>query len=146
MLDILVYEERQQAAGEAGPCLEYLLQHKILETLCTLGKAEVGGAQLPLEPAQARPLSPRLFHLRAPPSPDTGGVGEGAGFGVTEGWGRWGRLTQHSPHVPSLICFSVSFSLSLSPRKGSLSFSRQRCAEDQPSARLCPGRWGHSSD
>nr|XP_060509317.1 FHF complex subunit HOOK-interacting protein 2B isoform X2 [Panthera onca] len=41
MLDILVYEERQQtAAGEAGPCLEYLLQHKILETLCTLGKAE----------------------------------------------------------------------------------------------------------
>lgn len=40
MLDILVYEERQQAAGEAGPCLEYLLQHKILETLCTLGRAE----------------------------------------------------------------------------------------------------------
>ncbi|XP_025318951.1 FHF complex subunit HOOK-interacting protein 2B [Canis lupus baileyi] len=41
MLDILVYEERQQTgAGEAGPCLEYLLQHKILETLCTLGKAE----------------------------------------------------------------------------------------------------------
>uniref|UniRef100_A0A8D2ASZ2 FHF complex subunit HOOK interacting protein 2B n=1 Tax=Sciurus vulgaris TaxID=55149 RepID=A0A8D2ASZ2_SCIVU len=41
MLDILVYEERQQAAaGEAGPCLEYLLQHRILETLCTLGKAE----------------------------------------------------------------------------------------------------------
>ncbi|ELW52774.1 Protein FAM160B2 [Tupaia chinensis] len=40
MLDILVYEERQQAAGEAGPCLEYLLQHKVLETLCTLGKAE----------------------------------------------------------------------------------------------------------
>ncbi|XP_040827210.1 protein FAM160B2 isoform X2 [Ochotona curzoniae] len=41
MLDILVYEEGQQtAAAEAGPCLEYLLQHKILETLCTLGKAE----------------------------------------------------------------------------------------------------------
>ncbi|XP_058289574.1 FHF complex subunit HOOK-interacting protein 2B isoform X1 [Hylobates moloch] len=41
MLDILVYEEQQQAAaGEAGPCLEYLLQHKILETLCALGKAE----------------------------------------------------------------------------------------------------------
>lgn len=40
MLDILVYEEKQQAASEAGPCLEYLLQHKILETLCTLGKAE----------------------------------------------------------------------------------------------------------
>ncbi|KAK2093779.1 hypothetical protein P7K49_027517 [Saguinus oedipus] len=52
MLDILVYEEQQQAAmGEAGPCLEYLLQHKILETLCTLGKAEVGG---PLHTGQGR--------------------------------------------------------------------------------------------
>lgn len=43
MLDILVYEEKQHPAGEAGPCLEYLLQHKVLETLSTLGKAEVGG-------------------------------------------------------------------------------------------------------
>ncbi|NXX81565.1 F16B2 protein, partial [Urocolius indicus] len=42
MLDILVYEEKQRPAGEAGPCLEYLLQHKVLETLSTLGKAEVG--------------------------------------------------------------------------------------------------------
>ncbi|XP_061449198.1 FHF complex subunit HOOK-interacting protein 2B isoform X2 [Rhineura floridana] len=41
MLDILVYEEKQQQpSGETGPCLEYLLQHKILETLSTLGKAE----------------------------------------------------------------------------------------------------------
>lgn len=40
MLDILVYEEKQRPAGEAGPCLEYLLQHKVLETLSTLGKAE----------------------------------------------------------------------------------------------------------
>ncbi|XP_030057849.1 FHF complex subunit HOOK-interacting protein 2B isoform X2 [Microcaecilia unicolor] len=41
MLDILVYEEkRHQPKGETGPCLEYLLQHKILETLCTLGRAE----------------------------------------------------------------------------------------------------------
>ncbi|XP_074838110.1 FHF complex subunit HOOK-interacting protein 2B isoform X2 [Carettochelys insculpta] len=40
MLDILVYEEKQHPAGETGPCLEYLLQHKILETLSTLGKAE----------------------------------------------------------------------------------------------------------
>ncbi|XP_056319215.1 FHF complex subunit HOOK-interacting protein 2B [Danio aesculapii] len=39
MLDILVYEEKQQEE-EAGPCMEYLLQHKILETLCTLGKAQ----------------------------------------------------------------------------------------------------------
>ncbi|KAM9368544.1 FHF complex subunit HOOK-interacting protein 2B isoform 2-T2 [Phaethornis superciliosus] len=40
MLDILVYEEKQRSPGEAGPCLEYLLQHKLLETLSTLGKAE----------------------------------------------------------------------------------------------------------
>ncbi|XP_076846417.1 FHF complex subunit HOOK-interacting protein 2B isoform X2 [Brachyhypopomus gauderio] len=41
MLDILVYEERnQQEQEETGPCLEYLLQHKVLETLCTLGKAQ----------------------------------------------------------------------------------------------------------
>ncbi|XP_037339314.2 FHF complex subunit HOOK-interacting protein 2B isoform X1 [Pungitius pungitius] len=39
MLDILVYEEKQQVA-ETGACLEYLLQHKLLETLCTLGKAQ----------------------------------------------------------------------------------------------------------
>ncbi|XP_051525824.1 FHF complex subunit HOOK interacting protein 2B isoform X2 [Myxocyprinus asiaticus] len=39
MLDILVYEEKQQEE-ETGPCMEYLLQHKILETLCTLGKAQ----------------------------------------------------------------------------------------------------------
>lgn len=55
MLDILVYEERQQAAGEAGPCLEYLLQHKILETLCTLGKAEVSWTPMSLDASiQAR--------------------------------------------------------------------------------------------
>ncbi|KAM6431993.1 FHF complex subunit HOOK-interacting protein 2B isoform 3-T3 [Liasis olivaceus] len=40
MLDILVFEEKQQPEGETGPCLEHLLQHKILETLSTLGKAE----------------------------------------------------------------------------------------------------------
>uniref|UniRef100_A0A7N6AJK9 FHF complex subunit HOOK-interacting protein C-terminal domain-containing protein n=1 Tax=Anabas testudineus TaxID=64144 RepID=A0A7N6AJK9_ANATE len=40
MLDILVYEEKQQGVEEMGACLEYLLQHKLLETLCTLGKAQ----------------------------------------------------------------------------------------------------------
>lgn len=40
MLDILVYEEKQQAVEDTGPCLEYMLQHKLLETLCTLGKAQ----------------------------------------------------------------------------------------------------------
>lgn len=54
LLDILVYEENDfgtredpvdgESSGPAdntGPCMEYLLQHKILETLCTLAKAEV---------------------------------------------------------------------------------------------------------
>lgn len=53
LLDILVYEENDfgtredpvdgESSGPAdntGPCMEYLLQHKILETLCTLAKAE----------------------------------------------------------------------------------------------------------
>uniref|UniRef100_A0A1A7XA24 Family with sequence similarity 160, member B2 n=3 Tax=Iconisemion striatum TaxID=60296 RepID=A0A1A7XA24_9TELE len=40
MLDILVYEETQLAVEDTGPCLEYLLQHKLLETLCMLGKAQ----------------------------------------------------------------------------------------------------------
>ncbi|XP_041346602.1 protein FAM160B2 [Pyrgilauda ruficollis] len=40
MLDILVHEEKQRPPGDTGPCLEYLLQHKLLETLGTLGKAE----------------------------------------------------------------------------------------------------------
>ncbi|XP_046904385.1 FHF complex subunit HOOK interacting protein 2B [Hypomesus transpacificus] len=40
MLDILVYEEGEQGLEETGPCMEYLLQHKLLETLCTLGKAQ----------------------------------------------------------------------------------------------------------
>ncbi|KAI5622119.1 protein FAM160B2, partial [Silurus asotus] len=40
MLDILVFEEKQQEVEETGPCMEYLLQHKLLETLCTLGKAQ----------------------------------------------------------------------------------------------------------
>ncbi|XP_069773895.1 FHF complex subunit HOOK interacting protein 2A-like isoform X6 [Narcine bancroftii] len=39
MVDILAYEEKQSDSGETGPCLEYFLQHKILETLCTLAKA-----------------------------------------------------------------------------------------------------------
>ncbi|XP_043968242.1 FHF complex subunit HOOK interacting protein 2B-like isoform X2 [Gambusia affinis] len=38
MTDILVYEEKQQE--EPGRCLEFLLQNRLLETLCTLGKAQ----------------------------------------------------------------------------------------------------------
>lgn len=41
MLDILTQEERERESGETGPCMEYLLHHKILETLYTLGKADV---------------------------------------------------------------------------------------------------------
>lgn len=40
MLDILIQEERERESGETGPCMEYLLHHKILETLYTLGKAD----------------------------------------------------------------------------------------------------------
>nr|XP_002121536.1 protein FAM160B1 [Ciona intestinalis] len=40
MLQILVQEENEREAGDTGPCMEYLLQHKILETLYTLGKAD----------------------------------------------------------------------------------------------------------
>ncbi|XP_040035371.1 FHF complex subunit HOOK interacting protein 2A isoform X1 [Gasterosteus aculeatus] len=40
MLDILTQEERERESGETGPCMEYLLHHKILETLYTLGKAD----------------------------------------------------------------------------------------------------------
>ncbi|KAL0964179.1 hypothetical protein UPYG_G00320300 [Umbra pygmaea] len=40
MLDILTQEELERESGETGPCMEYLLHHKILETLYTLGKAD----------------------------------------------------------------------------------------------------------
>uniref|UniRef100_A0A4W5JV24 FHF complex subunit HOOK interacting protein 2 n=1 Tax=Hucho hucho TaxID=62062 RepID=A0A4W5JV24_9TELE len=40
MLDILTQEEYERESGETGPCMEYLLHHKILETLYTLGKAD----------------------------------------------------------------------------------------------------------
>lgn len=41
MLGILLQEEREREFGVTGPCMEYLLHHKILETLYTLGKADV---------------------------------------------------------------------------------------------------------
>ncbi|KAJ8789559.1 hypothetical protein J1605_022086 [Eschrichtius robustus] len=40
MLVILIQEESEREFGETGPCMEYLLHHKILETLYTLGKAD----------------------------------------------------------------------------------------------------------
>lgn len=40
MLVILVEEEQEREAGNTGPCMEYLLQHKLLETLHTLGRAD----------------------------------------------------------------------------------------------------------
>uniref|UniRef100_A0A8C4Q7Y2 FHF complex subunit HOOK interacting protein 2 n=1 Tax=Eptatretus burgeri TaxID=7764 RepID=A0A8C4Q7Y2_EPTBU len=40
MLEILVEEEEERESGEMGPCMEYLLQHKILETMYTLSTAD----------------------------------------------------------------------------------------------------------
>ncbi|XP_011670555.2 protein FAM160B1 isoform X2 [Strongylocentrotus purpuratus] len=40
MLVILTQEEGQMEDNQTGPCMEHLLQHKILETLWTLGKAD----------------------------------------------------------------------------------------------------------
>ncbi|KAK6174637.1 hypothetical protein SNE40_017875 [Patella caerulea] len=41
MVLILVQEEREQLeVGTTGPCLEYLLQHRLLETLYTLGRTD----------------------------------------------------------------------------------------------------------
>ncbi|KAG7269001.1 hypothetical protein CRUP_033493 [Coryphaenoides rupestris] len=39
-LTSLFQQALETAVEETGPCLEYLLQHKVLETLCTLGKAQ----------------------------------------------------------------------------------------------------------
>ena len=41
MLVILQEEEMTSERGMYGPCLEYLLQHKLLETLYSLGRADV---------------------------------------------------------------------------------------------------------
>ncbi|XP_077991939.1 FHF complex subunit HOOK interacting protein 2A-like isoform X2 [Glandiceps talaboti] len=40
MLDILTQEESECEENQTGPCMEYLLQHKILDTLYALGKAD----------------------------------------------------------------------------------------------------------
>ena len=40
MLQILIQEEAEIKSIEAGPCMEYLLQQKILETLQTLGRGD----------------------------------------------------------------------------------------------------------
>ncbi|ESO81902.1 hypothetical protein LOTGIDRAFT_146698, partial [Lottia gigantea] len=41
MVLILVQEEREQLEpGTTGPCLEYLLHHKLLDTLYTLGRTD----------------------------------------------------------------------------------------------------------
>lgn len=41
MLEILQHEETEAVeVGTTGPCLEYLLQHRILDTLCTLGRTD----------------------------------------------------------------------------------------------------------
>ncbi len=41
MLNILVDEETNNDTGTTGPCMEYLLQRRILETLYTLARTDV---------------------------------------------------------------------------------------------------------
>lgn len=43
MVTILQEEERgaEKDTGTTGPCMEYLLQHKLLETLYSLGRTDV---------------------------------------------------------------------------------------------------------
>ena len=41
MLALLQREEEGADRGAYGPCLEYLLQHKLLETLYSLGRSDV---------------------------------------------------------------------------------------------------------
>ena len=42
MLEILQEEETNSGeSGTTGPCLEYLLQHRLLDTLYTLGRTDV---------------------------------------------------------------------------------------------------------
>jgi len=43
LLDILIEEEAEQngSEGAIGSCMEYLLQHRILETLYTLARTDV---------------------------------------------------------------------------------------------------------
>lgn len=38
---IILFEEEKVHEGMSGPCMEYLLQHKILETLYTLARSDV---------------------------------------------------------------------------------------------------------
>ena len=38
---VTLFEEEKLHDGMSGPCMEYLLQHKILETLYTLARTDV---------------------------------------------------------------------------------------------------------
>ena len=41
LLSILIEEERVSEGGSTGPCMEYLLQHRLLDTLYTLARTDV---------------------------------------------------------------------------------------------------------
>lgn len=47
MLQMLVREEANGDVGVAGPCMEYVLKERILETLYTLARTDVSSS-LPL--------------------------------------------------------------------------------------------------
>ncbi|KFM74053.1 Protein FAM160B1, partial [Stegodyphus mimosarum] len=41
MLSILEQEEKEVEMGNIGPCMEYIMQHKLLDTMCVLGSSDV---------------------------------------------------------------------------------------------------------
>lgn len=41
MLSILIQEEEDLESDEPGPCLEYVIHHKLMDTMCMLARADV---------------------------------------------------------------------------------------------------------
>uniref|UniRef100_A0A8C5QG81 FHF complex subunit HOOK interacting protein 2A n=1 Tax=Leptobrachium leishanense TaxID=445787 RepID=A0A8C5QG81_9ANUR len=125
MLDILVQEEDERESGETGPCMEYLLHHKVLETLYTLGKADcppgmkqqvlvfytklLGRIRQPLlphinvhRPVQNKSRAGLLHSVASPPSSNprqvpTNDTGQSLASGATGDFPRADKdLTDHS--------------------------------------------------
>eukprot|EP00106_Octopus_bimaculoides_P019849 XP_014787291.1 PREDICTED: uncharacterized protein LOC106881419 [Octopus bimaculoides] len=60
MLSILQQEEQTCESGSTGPCMEYMLHHKLLETLYTLGKNDL---RFCLEEIETRELTGSLVFV-----------------------------------------------------------------------------------
>ena len=41
MLELLSEENQLATENQTGPCVEYMLEHRVLEALCSLGQADV---------------------------------------------------------------------------------------------------------